>query len=52
MADEPEEFCNCGASLDDVTLAHLLSCGEDALVDADEAVQVADNIVAAIERQL
>lgn len=39
-------------SADEVSMAHFMSCGEDALIDREAADRVADAIVAAVERRL
>lgn len=44
------DLCACGQSADDVSMAHSMSCGEDALATRDEAVMVVDKAEAAIRR--
>lgn len=43
-------FCACGESIDNVSLAHYLSCGTDAAFTEDEAQAFVDRLVERVEQ--
>lgn len=45
-------FCHCRKSIDEVSLAHYLSCGTDAYFTADEAQGFVDRVAERVERGL
>lgn len=48
MTDD-EDRCACGKSIDEVSFAHYLSCGDDAPCTREEAESVQERVVARIE---
>lgn len=52
MGSQDEDRCACGKSIDDVSLAHYLSCGEDAAMAQGEAEDFVGRVADRVDRSL
>lgn len=52
MTEPSDDDCACGKSILEVTLAHYLSCGDDAPMEQGEAEDFQGRLVTRLERTL